>query len=63
MEQTEGTDIILVCADCGANYLLSLQERNWYSQHGLHLPRRCPACRARRRQEAKRTTNPREVRQ
>jgi hypothetical protein len=58
MEQTETTDIVLLCVDCGASYILSPQERQWYLTKGLHLPRRCPTCRARRRQEAKRTSNP-----
>jgi hypothetical protein len=57
MEQIEETDIVLRCVDCGASYVLSVGERKFYDGRGLHLPRRCPLCRARRRQEGEAQTN------
>jgi len=51
MEQTETTDIILKCVDCGLNFILTVNECNFYNERQLHLPKRCPSCRARRRQE------------
>jgi len=51
MEETETLDVILKCVDCGANYILTLNERKFYSGHGLHLPLRCPRCRQKRKRE------------
>ena len=43
-------DLVRICADCAATYLLSAAAARWYAARSLSLPRRCPACRLRRRQ-------------
>lgn len=51
MEQIETTDIILRCVDCGSNYILTVGEQQFFRDAKLHLPKRCPTCRARRRKQ------------
>lgn len=33
------------CIECGEEFDILVQERKYYEQHGLALPRRCPTCR------------------
>ncbi|HXV44880.1 MAG TPA: DUF1294 domain-containing protein [Anaerolineae bacterium] len=40
-----------VCVDCGESYILSYDEQRSYRERGWELPKRCPACLARRRYE------------
>jgi CxxC-x17-CxxC domain-containing protein len=43
-------DLILTCQDCGGRFLFSAEEQKYYAKKGLkHVPKRCPACRARRK--------------
>jgi len=43
-------DKTLVCRDCGAEFIFSAGEQEFYQQRGFeHPPSRCPECRARRR--------------
>ncbi|HDN80322.1 MAG TPA: zinc-binding protein [Chloroflexi bacterium] len=52
MEYTEYKDMVLTCQDCGARFLFSAGEQRFYAKKGFkHIPKRCPACRARRRWE------------
>jgi hypothetical protein len=44
----------LVCVDCGEDFIFTGGERRFYDERGLTTPRRCPACRAQRRQERER---------
>jgi len=44
------TDQIVRCCDCGAGFILTCGERRFYFDRKLNLPKRCPQCRARRRQ-------------
>nr|NIV35006.1 hypothetical protein [Anaerolineae bacterium] len=39
------------CVTCGRKYTLSDDEQRFYAARGLLLPKRCPACRSRRRRE------------
>ncbi len=39
------------CKDCGGTYELAPSEMIFYQSRGLHLPVRCPACRAYRKRE------------
>lgn len=38
-----------VCPECGEAFDITVNERKYYEQHGLVLPRRCPACRKRKK--------------
>lgn len=45
-------DIVLLCIDCGQEFVFTAGEQAFYSDKGLlNEPRRCPDCRNRRRQE------------
>ena len=44
-------DKVLVCRDCGREFVFSAGEQEFYQSRGLqHEPRRCPDCRNQRRQ-------------
>ncbi|MGB2582766.1 MAG: zinc-ribbon domain containing protein [Dehalococcoidia bacterium] len=45
-------DKTLVCRDCGAEFVFSAGEQEFYQSRGLeNEPSRCPDCRAARRQD------------
>ena len=45
-------DKTLVCVDCGEEFIFSAGEQEFYKSRGLlNEPKRCPSCRARRREE------------
>ena len=44
-------DIQLTCKICGAGFLFSVNEQVFYRSRVLDNPKRCPDCRAKRRQE------------
>lgn len=44
------TDQIIKCYDCGAGFILTYGERQFYFDRKLNLPKRCPECRRKRRQ-------------
>jgi hypothetical protein len=47
----------LVCIepDCQREFLFTVAEQIWFSDHGLkHPPKRCKSCRQRRREEKER---------
>ncbi|MDW8102280.1 MAG: CxxC-x17-CxxC domain-containing protein [Anaerolineae bacterium] len=45
-------DLVLVCQDCGGRFLFSKDEQKSYARKNLkHIPKRCPACRKRRKWE------------
>ncbi|MFW6105163.1 MAG: zinc-ribbon domain containing protein [Chloroflexota bacterium] len=53
MEKTQKeNDQIIRCVDCGTGFILTPGERQFYLDRKLNLPKRCPACRRRRRQGA-----------
>jgi hypothetical protein len=39
------------CVECGEPFTLTDGERQWIVRKGLHLPKRCAPCRARRQRE------------
>ena len=50
-------DKTLQCRDCGASFVFSAGEQEFYQQRGLeHEPARCPGCRTARRQERDQTS-------
>ncbi len=41
----------LICEDCGAEFVFSAGEQEFYAEKGLvNKPKRCPECRKKRRQ-------------
>lgn len=44
---------IRVCKDCGKKFTMRFSEVEFYRKKKLHLPKRCPECRARRKEKAK----------
>ena len=42
-----------VCKDCGKKFTMRFSEVEFYCKKELHLPKRCPECRARRKEKAK----------
>lgn len=49
-------DMTLKCSDCNEEFLLTEDEARWFLNKGWSLPKRCLACRRRRR--AQRPTGP-----
>ena len=48
---TAGADRILVCRECGSEFVFTAGEQEFYSERGFVPPSRCPSCRAARRAE------------
>ncbi len=42
--------MIRKCADCQAPFSIEPEEEDWFRREGLSLPKRCPRCRAARRE-------------
>lgn len=54
ISQMSFEDKILTCKDCGAEFVFSAGEQEFYAEKGFqNLPARCPDCRRRRKSEAK----------
>ncbi len=56
-------DRVLVCKDCGKEFVFSAGEQEFYAQNDFkNDPARCPACRkARKQQRSDRQNGPREL--
>ena len=49
---SEYTDKTLVCKDCGAEFVFTAGEQEFYAQKDFeNEPQRCPACRKARKQQ------------
>lgn len=45
-----GSDVTLVCRDCGNRFMFTAGEQQYYATHGLsHQPSRCQTCRQQRK--------------
>lgn len=44
-------DKVLVCRDCGAEFVFTEGEQQFYAEKGFSEPTRCPECRQKRKQE------------
>lgn len=45
-------DKMLTCRDCGANFVFTESEQNFYAEKGFtNEPQRCPQCRAARKNQ------------
>ena len=49
VEIFEGSDQLLVCAQCGQEFIFEAGEQRFFLSKGLAPPKRCKACRDRRR--------------
>ncbi len=47
----EKKDITLTCNDCGAEFVYSVRDQEFFTEKGFSQPTRCPACRAKRKAE------------
>lgn len=47
----ELTDTKITCVDCDTQFILSLGEQKWFTEKGFSMPKRCPDCRARRKED------------
>ncbi len=51
-------DKTLVCRDCGAQFVFTAGEQDFYQQKGfLHPPSRCPDCRGKKRSGESRSSS------
>lgn len=41
----------LQCAECGVTFEFSAEEQEFYAKKGYTFPKRCPQCRARRKEQ------------
>lgn len=46
-------DLVVDCTDCGEEFILSAEEKEWFDSKDFHYPKRCKECRDARK-EAKR---------
>lgn len=44
-------DITVECKDCGAKFVVTGGEQQFMFEKGLELPKRCPDCRKRRKEQ------------
>ena len=52
MRQEQVSDKMLVCRDCGSDFVFSKGEKLFFREKGFEKePVRCPACRKARKQE------------
>lgn len=52
------TDKVLVCRDCGVEFVFTAGEQSFFAERGFNDPVRCPSCRAARRQAQGSSTGP-----
>lgn len=52
MQQAEPRAHWLMCLECGSEFAFEVGEQRFYDEHDLVVPKRCPACRKRRKREA-----------
>ena len=51
---------MLVCKDCGGEFVFGVEEQEKYADRGFAEPKRCPACRAARRAQKERQSQSRD---
>lgn len=46
-------DIVIKCVEksCGKDFIFPVNEQKYYEKHGFQLPKRCKACREKRKRE------------
>ena len=48
----------LTCADCGAEFVFSAEDQEFYASKGYSEPKRCPACRAAKKSQRQQILQP-----
>lgn len=43
---------VLPCSECNEEFVFTAEEQDFYQQKGYSAPKRCPNCRANRRQQS-----------
>lgn len=49
MDNQVPTNLLLRCKDCGAEFLWSVREQEFYKERDYEPPKRCPHCRIEKR--------------
>lgn len=52
-ELANGHISVQKCKDCGCFFIMTVNERQWFENRDLALPKRCMSCRRKRRQMQK----------
>lgn len=55
-QMPEPGDKRIECVECGSTFVLSEGEQKWFEDKGFSTPKRCPDCRAIRREQRKADT-------
>lgn len=50
-------DKTIVCKDCGSEFVLTVEDQEWYAEKGFTEPKRCLDCRKARRANGSREEN------
>lgn len=50
-------DVKIKCSDCGENFIFYANEIKWYEEKGFVPPKRCRACRNKRKDYINRKNN------
>ena len=50
-EIKDGELEVIKCKDCGNFFLIDKDEKEWYTNKGLNIPKRCGICRDNRKEE------------
>jgi DNA replicative helicase MCM subunit Mcm2 (Cdc46/Mcm family) len=45
--------MVIKCRDCGTEFSVDEKEQKWFESKGLQMPKRCKACRDKRKQNNK----------
>lgn len=48
---------VMICKECGKEFTIVEEEKNFYISKGLELPKRCRECRIKRRKDSGKTKN------
>lgn len=43
---------VMICKECGKEFEIAEEEKNFYISKGLELPKRCRECRIKRRKDS-----------
>ena len=48
---------VMICKECGKEFEIVEEEKNFYISKGLELPKRCRECRIKRRKDSAKKEN------
>ena len=51
-------DMKIGCVDCGNEFVFTAGEQAWFAKKGFYLPKRCPLCRKRKKENKRRDATP-----